>query len=123
MAAPINPSDLGFLKGYYSEHGLYEIEYPSVPGWEGAGIVVHNGGGLLGWGIMGKRVAFVRRLHNETEMRYGGCYQQYVVANALECIPLPNSIPLDIGSMHFVNPITAIGLVERITNNKAQAAV
>lgn len=26
-------------------------------------------------------------------------------------------------SMHFVNPLTCIGLVEMITNNKAKAAV
>lgn len=40
MAAPINPSDLGFMKGYYSQHKLFDINYPSTPGWEGSGIVV-----------------------------------------------------------------------------------
>ena len=74
LAAPINPSDIGFLKGYYSEHQLFDIEYPSVPGWEGSGVVVYNGGGLLGWMNQGKRGAFVRKVHNETEMKYGGCY-------------------------------------------------
>jgi len=114
MAAPINPSDTGFMKGFYSEHGLFDIKYPSAPGWEGAGVVVKSGGGLLGWRVMGQRVAFTRRVHNDTEMIAGGCYQQYVLAEAMNCIPLPDNISFDNGSMFFVNPITAIGLVEQI---------
>lgn len=56
-------------------------------------------------------------------MVHGGCYQQYVIANAMECIPLPDNVSLEHGSMHFVNPITAIGLVEQINNNGAKAAI
>ena len=126
MAAPINPSDMGFLKGIYSEHGLFKIHYPSQPGWEGAGIVVQNGGGLagiLGWRVMGTRVAFTRTVHNNTEMIAGGTMQQYVLADAYACVPLPDSIPFDIGSMFFVNPITAFGLVDRIQLHGSAAAV
>jgi hypothetical protein len=32
-------------------------------------------------------------------------------------------MPLDSGSMHFINPITAIGLLERAKTLKAQAAI
>ena len=64
-------------------------------------------------------MAFVRKVSNEIQMIKGGCYQQYVIANAMECIPLPESISYEHGSMHFVNPITAIGLVEKTYGHKA----
>lgn len=117
------------MKGYYSEHKLYKIHYPTAPGWEGAGIVVQSGGGwcgvgsLLGWRVMGQRVACVRTVLNDEEMVTGGCMQQYVVCDAITCLPLPDSVDTDKGSMHFVNPLTAIGLVERIQLYKGQAAV
>lgn len=43
-AAPINPSDIVSLRGQY---GLKK-QLPFVPGLEGSGTVVENGGGLLG---------------------------------------------------------------------------
>ena len=33
------------------------------------------------------------------------------------------TIPLDVASMSFVNPLTAIGLFEEIGRNKAKAAI
>ena len=54
-SAPINPSDLALLKGSYGS----TKKYPYVPGFEGAGTVVENGGGLMGWRLVGKRVAVV----------------------------------------------------------------
>ena len=56
-------------------------------------------------------------------MTIGGCYQQYMITNALQCIPLPDSVPFEEGSMHFVNPFTAIGLLDRAKQYKAQAAI
>lgn len=52
-SAPINPSDLAFLKGHYSS----DKPFPCVPGFEGSGVVVASGGGLLGWSLVNKRVA------------------------------------------------------------------
>lgn len=52
-AAPINPSDLGFMKGAYGEHR----SFPVVPGFEGSGTVVAAGRGLLPRLWLGKRVA------------------------------------------------------------------
>ena len=72
---------------------------------------------------MGKRVACIRSVLNNEEMISGGCFQQYVVADAITCLPLPDDVDIDKGSMHFVNPLTAIGLVERIQQYKGQAAV
>ena len=69
---------------------------------------------MLAWRVSGVRVAFTRKVRDDTVMELGGCYQQYVIADALSCIPLPNSISYETGSMHFVNPITALGLTEKI---------
>jgi NADPH:quinone reductase-like Zn-dependent oxidoreductase len=74
LAAPINPSDLHFMKGYYHDHDLFDIPFPNVPGWEGSGIVVSSGGGLMTWGWVGCRVSMVRSLDGN-QMRLGGTYQ------------------------------------------------
>lgn len=74
MAAPLNPSDMYMLKGMYDENGgVFKINYPTVPGWEGSGIVVKSGGGWSAWRAMGRRVAFVRKMAGN-EMILGGCY-------------------------------------------------
>jgi NADPH2:quinone reductase len=54
MAAPINPSDLALFGGHYS----LQKKYPTIMGFEGSGMVVESGGGLMGWGYVGKKVAF-----------------------------------------------------------------
>lgn len=63
-SAPINPSDISFLYGGYST----SKPFPCVPGFEGSGTVLVNGyiifqhslsGGIFGWSLVGKKVAFV----------------------------------------------------------------
>jgi len=44
------------MKGYYNG----EYEFPYIPGNEGSGTVISNGGGIYGWTLVGKRVAFVK---------------------------------------------------------------
>lgn len=56
-------------------------------------------------------------------MSIGGCYQQYMVTNALQCIPLPEEVSFEQGSMHCVNPLTAIGLLDKAKQYKAQAVI
>lgn len=53
MAAPINPSDLAFMTVKYGFK-----KPPCVPGFEGSGIVIENGGGIMGWSLKNKKVAF-----------------------------------------------------------------
>jgi NADPH:quinone reductase-like Zn-dependent oxidoreductase len=60
--APINPSDTYFMAGMY---GLMDadgdrMKFPLTPGWEGAGTVVQNGGGFMGWRLVGKRVSMTK---------------------------------------------------------------
>lgn len=80
MAAPINPSDIYFIKsGSYSE----VKKTPCVAGFEGSGIVIENGGGLMGWGLVNKKVAF-------TPTQSSGSYAQYALAKSTECFPVDN---------------------------------
>ena len=88
-------------------------------------MVVASGGGMTANRMVGKRIAFVRK--NEPDgitMIAGGCYQQYALADAMRgTFVLPENVPYDIGSMFFVNPLTAMGLVQRIKDNKSPAAI
>ena len=52
-AAPINPSDLVFLRNQYG----VKKKLPVVPGFEGSGTVVSANGGLYCKWLVGKRVA------------------------------------------------------------------
>ncbi len=67
-----------------------------APGIEGAGTVVSSGGGILGWLLTGKRVAF-------HPMKCGS-WGEYAVAKAKDCIILQANISLEQGSMLIANP-------------------
>lgn len=101
-AAPCNPSDLLLLQGRYGRTKTL----PAVPGWEGAGTVVANGGGLLGRWLMGKRVAF--SIQGDTD----GSWAQYCVVEAKTCIMLKEGVSIDQGAALIINPLTALGLVD-----------
>ena len=46
-----------------------------------------------------------------------------MVTSALQCLPLPDDVSFEVGAMHFVNPLTAIGLLDRAKTWKAQAII
>ena len=110
-AAPCNPSDLLFLQGLYG----VKKTLPTVPGWEGAGTVVSSGGGSLGRWLTGKRVACVGQ--GDTD----GTWAEYFVARAAECAPLHREIDFEQGSALLINPLTAIGLLEKAKNGGHRA--
>jgi NADPH:quinone reductase-like Zn-dependent oxidoreductase len=56
-------------------------EYPLTPGTEGSGTVVQNGGGVYGWSLVGKRVAFLRKNEEDGRFTVGGSYAQYAIVN------------------------------------------
>ena len=66
----------------------------------------------MGSKVLGKRVAFLRKVENNGfVMRLGGAFQQYIVTDPMTgALPLPDDISYEKGSMHFVNPLTAISL-------------
>ena len=99
-AAPINPSDLGFLAGTYT----VKRTLPVVPGFEGSGTVVAAGPGLMPRLLVGRRVAFA--------VPAGGTWAEYVVAPARTCIPLGRAIDLESAATLIVNPLTALAFFE-----------
>lgn len=111
-AAPINPSDLAFMRGLYA----FQNPLPTTPGLEGSGTVVATGSGLLARRLQGKRVACAAP-------DAGGTWAEYVVASARSCIPLPTTVSDEQGSMALVNPLTAWALVDLARRRKTKALV
>lgn len=123
-ASPINPSDLGLLLGPADLSTLRPggtRERPTltatVPasrlasvaarldqalpvGNEGAGVVVQAAADTQP--LMGRTLA----------TRTPGMYAQYRVARASECLVLPAGTTARDGASAFVNPLTALGMVE-----------
>lgn len=102
-AAPCNPSDLLLLQGHYGKRKTL----PATPGWEGAGTVVATGGGILGWWLMGKRVAF------SAQTDAGGSWAEYCVVDAKTCITLHSEVNFEQGACLIINPLTALGMIDQ----------
>ena len=125
-AAPINPSDLGLLFGAAdvttaraagtAARPVITADVPEklmagmagrvdqdLPvGNEGAGIVVKTGSSAAARALEGKTVAVFG----------GGTYSQYRCLPAPFCLPLPDGTTAAEGASCFVNPLTALGMVE-----------
>ena len=112
-AAPINPSDIMFIRGRY---GLTKPT-PAIPGFEGAGTVVSAGPGLYGRWLLGKRVAC------GTQSEGGGTWAQYVTTSTRLCMPLPPRVSEEEGVMAMANPVTAIALLQEAKDRGHRAAV
>ena len=76
--------------------------------------------------LLKNRVAFTRRLP-KTGARLGGfdgTYAEYCVANAKTAITITDKkVDLDHACCFFVNPATAIGLLERLKELKAKTVL
>lgn len=101
-ATPINPSDLAFLAGTYG----IKKPFPVVPGFEGSGVVVDAGTGILPKLWLGKKVACA------ASAEYNGCWAEFMVTKAGMCVPLSKNVSLDQASMMFVNPMTALAFFD-----------
>ena len=125
-ASPINPSDHGVMfgpadvgKATSSGDGANRVlSAPVAPahmarfkarvgqaltvGNEGAGVVVEAGSSDAAQALMGKTVAILG----------GGMYAQYRVVPAMMCLPLPDDATAKDGASCFVNPLTALAMVE-----------
>jgi NADPH2:quinone reductase len=134
-ASPINPSDLGLLFGAADMSTVRQtgtaansaitadVPQSAMPamvgrvgqslqvGNEGAGIVVAAGTSEAAQALLGKVVAFIG----------GGMYAQYRTVNAEDCLVLPEGTTPADGASCFVNPLTALGMVEtmRLEGHKA----
>ena len=125
-AAPINPSDMGLLFGpadmaHARQTGSTErpvitadipeklmrtvaarIDQPLPCGNEGAGVVVEAGSSDTAQALLGRTVALLG----------GAMYAEYRVAPAALCLVLPEGTTPAQGASCFVNPLTALGMVE-----------
>ena len=125
-ASPLNPSDLGLLFGAAdmstakasgtAERPIVTARVPegamrsmagrldaSMPvGNEGAGVVVDAGSSPAAQALMGKTVAAIG----------GAMYSQYRCIPADQCLVLPDGATPADGASSFVNPLTALGMVE-----------
>tara|TARA_R110002074_G_C12554332_1_gene666919 strand:+ start:7542 stop:8681 length:1140 start_codon:yes stop_codon:yes gene_type:complete len=125
-ASPINPSDLGVMFGMatmgeatssgsgkdislaapVSAQGMRvmkaRIGAPLPVGNEGAGTVVAAGDGEVAQSLMGKVVAVMG----------GGMYGQYRCVDAATCMPLSPGDTAKDGASSFVNPLTALSMIE-----------
>ena len=80
-------------------------------GNEGAGVVVEAGTSDAAQALLGKTVALLG----------GAMYAQYRCASALSCLALPEGTSPRDGASCFVNPLTALGMVEtmKLENHSA----
>ena len=119
-ASPINPSDLGVLLGAVAPGtlrsdgsdlvgvvpeaavGLYRdrLDKPLPVGNEGAGTVVAAGPEAAA--LIGRRVALFG----------GSMWADYRVADAAAVVELPDDVSTGEGAALFVNPLTALSMVE-----------
>jgi NADPH:quinone reductase-like Zn-dependent oxidoreductase len=111
-AAPINPSDLTFVRGLYG----VRKPLPAVPGFEGSGTVV-AAGSLAGRLLVGRRVGCV------PTPTMDGTWAEYVVAPLGQCLPLLPRISDEQGASFFVNPFSAWALMELARQGKHRALV
>lgn len=112
-ASPINPSDLAFLQGNYG----FKKRLPVVGGFEAGGTVVRSGGGAAADALLNKRVACVAPFDKD------GCWAEYMVTAASSCLPLIDGISEEQGSMVFVNPLTAYGMLDTARKAGAEGVV
>ena len=125
-ATPINPSDHGVMFGLANiadaissgsgsntilsapvppqgmKAMMARLDQPLPVGNEGAGVVVAAGDDDLAQSLMGQVVAVMG----------GGMYGQYRAVNAAMCLPLQPGDTAKDGASCFVNPLTALGMVE-----------
>ena len=125
-AAPINPSDLGLLVGpadldQAEQSGTAErplvrapipkaalgglaarIDEPMGVGNEGAGVVVAAGESEAAQALLGKTVAFIG----------GDSYTQYRTVPVAMLLPMTGDTTPREAASSFVNPLTALGMVE-----------
>jgi NADPH2:quinone reductase len=136
-ATPINPSDIGLLFGAadmttatVSGAGAGSVLTARIPagamkgmagrlgqsmpvGNEGAGTVVAAGASEAAQALMGKTVAVLG----------GAMYAQYRSVKADQCLVLPTGTTPAEGASCFVNPLTALGMVETMRREGHKALV
>lgn len=129
-AAPVNPSDLGLMLAMADVSQAVaggSVDEPTVTapipepvmrslvarvgkamtvGNEGAGVVVAAGASPEAEALLGRTVGFIG----------GATYGEYCLASPQMCLPLPEGADAVDGASSFVNPLTALGMVDTMRN-------
>jgi len=136
-ASPINPSDMGLLFAVADMNTARQAGTSAAPvvtaripkermgavasrigqsmtaGNEGAGVVVAAGSSAEAQALLGRTVALMG----------GAMYSQYRCVKASQCMALPDgTLPAE-GAACFVNPLTALGMVETMRREGHRALV
>ncbi|MCG8535436.1 MAG: zinc-binding dehydrogenase [Pseudomonadales bacterium] len=107
----INPNDLYHLEGIYT--ATRGEPFPRPMGFEGAGIVVASGGGLIGRFRVGSPVAFYA----------AGMFAEYVICNALDLIDIPGNVDFSTAACSVANPMTALTMLKVARNAGAKTII
>lgn len=100
-ARNINPSDLMFIRGRYG----IKPDLPSSAGFEAAGVVsISDAEGKY---PVGARVMFTTQGTNM------GTWREYITLPAKQVIPMPDAMSFEVGCQAFVNPVTAVAMVNK----------
>ena len=133
-ASPINPSDLGLLLGMadianaqtMGEHHV-EAEVPAkilpalkarfdeaMPvGNEGAGVVIAAGSSAEAQALLGKTVGVLG----------GAMYSEYRTLHTSQCLVMNEGVTPRESASCFVNPLTALGMVETMRGEGFSAVI
>jgi NADPH:quinone reductase-like Zn-dependent oxidoreductase len=136
-AAPVNPSDLALLLAMADVSAAVvagTADEPTVTapipqaamgslaarvahsmpvGTEGSGVVVAAGESPEAQALLGRRVGFLG----------GATYAEYCLASPRMCLPLPEGAAVVDAASSFVNPLTALGMVETMRREGHTALV
>jgi NADPH2:quinone reductase len=136
-ASPLNPSDLGLLFGAADMGSAKASGEPGRPvitarvpeaamktmaprfdvsmpvGNEGAGVVVEAGSSAAAQALLGKTVALIG----------GAMYAQYRCIAADQCLLVPDGATPTDGASSFINPLTALGMVDTMRREGHSALV
>ena len=136
-ASPINPSDLGLLFGPADMSQATFGGTPDAPtvtakvpdnmirlvgaragqslpaGNEGAGEVIQVGASDAAQALMGRTVAILG----------GAMYSEYRLMKVSQCLPMNEGVTAKEGASCFVNPLTALGMVETMRQEGHSALV
>ena len=136
-AAPLNPSDIGLLFGaadmstaratgtaanpvitadipaHLVKHMAGRIDQSMAVGNEGAGVVIAVGSSAAAQALTGRTVAVLG----------GAMYSQYRCLKVDQCLVLPAGTTAAEGAACFVNPLTALGMVDTMRREGHKALV
>lgn len=105
VTAPVSPGALKALAG--------RVDVAMPVGNEGAGVVVAAGSSPQAQALLGRTVAALG----------GGMYAQYRCVPIAQCLLLPEGTSPAEGASSFVNPLTALGMVETMRREGHTALV